>query len=173
MVSEWKQRKTADLSANPFQLQNALHSALKLRFFDGLGLRWAADPGNSHRGRCPLPAADAPASRTRKRSLRFPISAMLNPAQRARDSNPPNPIFASRRYTVFAYSSRIFLREPVSIAERFALCSETTFFLMGWGYVGLPIRETRIVAPALLAISDFRHAESRTAGAWLQSLKPA
>ena len=51
------------------------------------------------------------------------------------------------------------------------------------GYVGLPIRETRIGAlssacgrrarfanaQALLAISDFRHAESRTAGAWLQS----
>ena len=35
--------------------------------------------------------------------------------------------------------------------------------------MGLPIRETRIVAQALLAISDFRHAESRTAGAWLQS----
>ena len=83
MVLEWKQRKTADLSANPFQLQNALHSALKLRY------------------------------------------------------------------------------------------------LMGWGYVGLPIRETRIGAlssacgrrarfanaQALLAISDFRHAESRTAGA--------
>ena len=30
-------------------------------------------------------------------------------------------------------------------------------------------RETRIVAQALLAISDFRHAFSRTAGAWLQS----
>ena len=50
VVSEWKQRKTADLSVNPFQLQNASRSALKLRFFDGLGLRWAADPGNSHRG---------------------------------------------------------------------------------------------------------------------------
>jgi len=83
MVSEWKRHKTADLSANPFQLQNASRSALKLRF------------------------------------------------------------------------------------------------LMGWGYVGLPIRETRIGAlssacgrrarfanaQALLAISDFRHAESRTAGA--------
>ena len=31
--------------------------------------------------------------------------------------------------------------------------------------MGLPIRETRIVAHALLAIPDFRHAESRTAGA--------
>ena len=31
------------------------------------------------------------------------------------------------------------------------------------------LRETRIVAQALLAISDFRHASSRTAGAWLQS----
>ena len=31
------------------------------------------------------------------------------------------------------------------------------------------LRETRIVAQALLAISDFRHAFSRTAGAWLQS----
>ena len=30
---------------------------------------------------------------------------------------------------------------------------------------GALIRETRIVAHALLAISDFRHAESRTAGA--------
>ena len=30
---------------------------------------------------------------------------------------------------------------------------------------GALIRETRIVAQALLAISDFRHAESRTAGA--------
>ena len=30
-------------------------------------------------------------------------------------------------------------------------------------------RETRIVAQALLAISDFRHAFARTAGAWLQS----
>ena len=52
-------------------------------------------------------------------------------------------------------------------------------FLIGWGYVGLPIRETRIGAlssacgrrarfanaQALLAISDFHHAESRTAGA--------
>ena len=49
--------------------------------------------------------------------------------------------------------------------------------------MGLPLRETRIGAlssacgrrarfanaQALLAISDFRHAESRTAGAWLQS----
>ena len=37
-----------------------------------------------------------------------------------------------------------------------------------WDYgvtFGAPIRETRIVAQALLAISDFRHAESRTAGA--------
>ena len=82
-VLEWKRHKTADLSVNPFQLQNALRSALKLRF------------------------------------------------------------------------------------------------LIGWGYVGLPIRETRIGAlssacgrrarfanaQALLAISDFRHAESRTAGA--------
>ena len=33
-------------------------------------------------------------------------------------------------------------------------------------------RETRIVAQALLAISDFRHAFSRTAGAWLQSPNP-
>ncbi|MBS5678448.1 MAG: hypothetical protein KHW91_01830 [Clostridiales bacterium] len=37
MVLEWKQRKTADLSANPFQLQNALHSALKLRYLMGWG----------------------------------------------------------------------------------------------------------------------------------------
>ena len=49
--------------------------------------------------------------------------------------------------------------------------------------MGLPLRETRIGAlssacgrrarfanaQALLAISDFRHAESRTAGAWLHS----
>ena len=49
--------------------------------------------------------------------------------------------------------------------------------------MGLPLRETRIGAlssacgrrarfanaQALFAISDFRHAESRTAGAWLQS----
>ena len=49
--------------------------------------------------------------------------------------------------------------------------------------MGLPLRETRIGAlssacgrrarfanaQALLAISDFRHAESHTAGAWLQS----
>ena len=34
------------------------------------------------------------------------------------------------------------------------------------------VRETRIVAQALLAISDFRHAFSRTAGAWLQSPNP-
>ena len=53
--------------------------------------------------------------------------------------------------------------------------------------MGLPIRETRIGAlssacgrrarfanaQALLAISDFRHAESRTAGAWLQSPNPS
>ena len=31
--------------------------------------------------------------------------------------------------------------------------------------LGALIRETRIVVQALLAISDFRHAESRTAGA--------
>ena len=36
-----------------------------------------------------------------------------------------------------------------------------------WGFA--PVRETRIVAQTLLAISDFRHAFSRTAGAWLQS----
>ena len=35
---------------NPFQLQNALHSALKLRFFKEWGDVRAADPGNSHRG---------------------------------------------------------------------------------------------------------------------------
>ena len=52
--------------------------------------------------------------------------------------------------------------------------------------MGLPLRETRIGAlssacgrrarfanaQALFAISDFRHAESRTAGAWLQSSNP-
>ena len=38
------------------------------------GGRWAADPGNSYRNA--------------KRFLRFPISVTLNPAQRARDSNP-------------------------------------------------------------------------------------
>ena len=35
---------------NPFQLQNALHSALKLHFFKEWGDVRAADPGNSHRG---------------------------------------------------------------------------------------------------------------------------
>ena len=53
--------------------------------------------------------------------------------------------------------------------------------------MGALIRETRIGAlssacgrrarfanaQALLAISDFRHAESRTAGAWFQSPSPA
>ena len=31
-----------------------------------------------------------------------------------------------------------FLFEPVSIAECFAFCSETTFLFLKWGYVGLP-----------------------------------
>ena len=40
------------------------------------------------------------------------------------------------------------------------------FYLLHIGVTfGALIRETRIVAQALLAISDFRHAESRTAGA--------
>ena len=90
-VSKQKRDKAVALSANPFQLRNASRFALKLRFFDWLGLRWAA-------------------------------------AQTRLGISFPNPISASRRYTVFAYSSRIFLREPVSIAERFAFCSETTFF---------------------------------------------
>ncbi len=42
---------------------------------------------------------------------------------------------------------------------------DSCFLCWAWGTLGLPIRETRIVAQALLAISDFRHAESRTAGA--------
>ena len=39
--------------------------------------------------RCPLPAADAPAMRTQKCFLRFPISTVLNPAQRAHGSDSP------------------------------------------------------------------------------------
>ena len=41
-------------------------------------------PGNSYRNAL--------------RFLRFPISVTLNPAQRARNSNPPTPISASRRF---------------------------------------------------------------------------
>ena len=42
--------KTMLSGANPFQLQNALHSALKLRFFKEWGDVRVTDPGNSHRG---------------------------------------------------------------------------------------------------------------------------
>ena len=32
----------------------------------------------------------------------------------------------------------LFRLEPVSIAECFAFCAETTFLFLKWGYVGLP-----------------------------------
>ena len=68
---------------------------------------------------------------------------------------------------------QVSLRSLILVFMRFALENGVT-----GGYVGLPIRETRIGAlssacgrrarfanaQALLAISDFRHAESRTAG---------
>ena len=57
------------------------------------------------------------------------------------------------------------------LRNQVSLRSLTTFFFFRFaiwgtgGTFGALIRETRIVAHALLAISDFRHAESRTAGA--------
>ena len=53
-------------------------------------------------------------------------------------------------------------------------------FAAQWVTTGLPprsllgdlFRETHIETQAFLRISDFHHAESRTAGAWLQSPKP-
>ena len=82
--------------------------------------------------------------------------------------------------------------EPVSIAECFAFCAETTFPFLKWGYVGLPpkpawgfdlgnshrgavlcLRQTRPLRERASAPCDFRHAEPRTAGAWLQSPTPS
>ena len=53
-------------------------------------------------------------------------------------------------------------------------------FAAQWVTTGLPprsplgdlFRETHIETQAFLMISDFHHAESRTAGAWFQSPKP-
>ena len=42
--------------------------------------------------------------------------------------------------------------EPVSIAECFAFCAETTFLFLKWGYVGLPPKPqqgTSFPAPSL------------------------
>ena len=43
----------------------------------------------------------------------------------------PNPISASRRGDEVLRLKPMFQREPVSIAECFAFCSETTFFMKG------------------------------------------
>ena len=88
------------------------------------------------------------------RSLRFPISAMLNPAQRAHGSNPPNPC---QEPEVFGFPASLSLCDKgYDVVSTIHSGFETQ----------MAFHEKWARAPC-----DFRHAESRTAGAWLQSPK--
>ena len=90
-----------------------------------------------------------------------------------------NPITCPQAYEAYeAYEAQFHAAYPESGTLRSLILALGRFALVDTGVtMGLPshtllgalIRETRIVAQALLAISDFRHAFSRTAGAWLQS----
>ena len=88
--------------ANPFQLQTALHSALKLRFFKewgtlGLPIRETRIGA--------LSSACGRRARFANAHALFAISVMLNPAQRVRDFNPqdlPEGIFPSGSLLRFA-----------------------------------------------------------------------
>ena len=77
--------KNAGYSANPFRLQNALHSAPKLLF-----LRWGVTLGLPIRETRIGALSSACGRRARFANAQafLAISVTLNPAQRARDSNP-------------------------------------------------------------------------------------
>ena len=51
--------------------------------------------------------------------------------------NPPSGFASLPDYYLFAGFCLLFPLEPVSIAECFAFCAETTFLFLKWGYVGL------------------------------------
>ena len=155
------------------------------------------------------------------RSLRFPIPAMLNPAQRAHGSNPPSPCqepevlgfpaslsLLDKGYDVVStihsgFETQMAFHEkwacapcgfrfppcriphsgrmapiPQTPAKNLRFLDSPLLYRFSIKGMMLFLRFIPVLkrkwhftknGHALLTISDFRHAESRTAGAWLQS----